>query len=327
MDTGRLKLLAQTASWYYEEGLDQETIARRIGRSRSMVSRLLKEAREQGLIEIRVRYPLKTDVELGRRLCQTFDLAGASVLADPPADYTLLIRRLGELGARCLQQQLHDDIKIGVSWGTAVHEVISSLPNLPLRDAQVIQILGAIGEGDPLIYGAELARWLAQKLSATYRYVHAPLLIEKDAVAQGLRQDRTIAETLDLAAQVKVTVIGVGIAVPVHLSAFWRSAFLSEAELATLRKSGIVGDLLARPLDANGRIVDNSLNRRVIGLNPKKLRSIPTVIAVAGGAVKAPAILAALRGGYANVLVTDSAAASAVLTLQEEDGYLNQGKR
>ena len=57
MDQERLDFLAQIAVWYYEERLDQETIAGRINKSRSMVSRLLDQAREAGLVEVKVLYP------------------------------------------------------------------------------------------------------------------------------------------------------------------------------------------------------------------------------------------------------------------------------
>ena len=48
-------LLAQVATWYYEEGFDQEAIAHRMA-ARSMVSRLLEEARQAGLVEVTVEY-------------------------------------------------------------------------------------------------------------------------------------------------------------------------------------------------------------------------------------------------------------------------------
>ena len=128
MDQERLDFLAQIAVWYYEERLDQETIAGRINKSRSMVSRLLDQAREAGLVEVKVLYPLRTDAELERRLCDEFGLAHAQVLAEPPDDYRLLLKRLGELGARCLQQALRPGVIIGISWGTAVHSVVSAMP-------------------------------------------------------------------------------------------------------------------------------------------------------------------------------------------------------
>ena len=45
MEEERIDLLTQVAVWYYEDGLNQADIAQRIDKSRSMVSRLLDQAR------------------------------------------------------------------------------------------------------------------------------------------------------------------------------------------------------------------------------------------------------------------------------------------
>jgi len=68
--------------WYYEEGLDQPKSPRAstIG---SMVSRLLDQARESGLVEVKVHYPLRTDAELVRG-CGRVRPPEAQVLAEPP---------------------------------------------------------------------------------------------------------------------------------------------------------------------------------------------------------------------------------------------------
>ena len=132
MGEAHIELLMQVASWYYEERLCQADIARRIGRSRSMVSRMLQEARDKGIVKIQVLSPrINTVSELERRLCESFGLSQAYVLADPPVDYPLLIRRLGELGAHALRQQLHDNINISLMWGTTIYEVIWLCPIWP----------------------------------------------------------------------------------------------------------------------------------------------------------------------------------------------------
>ena len=316
MDDQRLNYLAQIAAWYYEEGLDQETIATHIDRSRSMVSRLLDEARQSGLVEVRVNYPLPTDPQLEARLCETFGLTQAVVLAAPPDDNDTLIRRLGELAARSLQQALHPGIVIGVGWGKGVHAVVRAMPVWPVPDSTVVQLIGAVGHGDPMVDGAELARWLADKLGASYRYLAAPLLVEDEAVARSLLRQRAIAETLDLATRAEVAVVGIGTVRP-ELSSLKRAGYLSTGDLERLEQAGVVGDFLARQFDVDGRLVDVAHNRRVIGLaDLDGLRTKARVIAVAGSAIKAPAVLGALRAKFANVLVTDALAATEVLALE-----------
>ena len=312
MDEDRNDLLAQVAMWYYEEGLDQAEIAARINKSRSMVSRLLDQARESGLVEVKVHYPLRTDAGLGQRLCTDFGLQSAHVLAEPPEDYALLLKRLGQLGARCLQQTLHPGVIVGISWGTAVHAVVSAMPSQPVPGATVVQLIGAVGRGDPMVDGAELGRWLAQKLSASFRYLSAPMLVEDEAVAAALRRERTIEETLALAARADVALIGIGTPQP-ELSSLLRAGYLSRSDMEALIAAGVVGDMVAHQFDEFGRWMDIPANRRAISLDVDSLRRIPRVIAVSGGVAKARAILAGLRGRYCSCLVTDARAAQLVL--------------
>ncbi len=313
-DRVRIELLAQVAIWYYEEGLNQAAIAKRINKSRSMVSRLLDQARDVGLVEVQIRYPLRTDGELEQQLCQEFDLAEAHVLAQPPEDYQLLLRRLGELGARCLQESLHPGVIIGLSWGTAIHAMVSAMPTTSVPDSTVVQLIGSIGHGDPMVDGAELGRWLAQKLGASFRFLSAPLLVQDTAVAQALRNEWTNQETLTIAAQAKVAIIGIG--TPEHeYSSFLRAGYLSREELDTLMAAGVASDVVAHQINDEGQRVDIPANHRAINLDADSIRRIPKIIAISGSVSKARAIAAALRGGYCNCLVTDAHAAQAVLEL------------
>jgi DNA-binding transcriptional regulator LsrR (DeoR family) len=314
MEEERLDLLTQVAIWYYEEGLNQADIAQRIDKSRSMVSRLLEQAREAGLIEIRVRHPLRTDGELEHRLRSEFNLAEARVLAEPPDDYRLVLRRLGELGARRLQEALHPGIVIGLSWGSAVHAVVSAMPTNLVPNATVVQLIGAVGHGDPMVDGVELGRWLAQKMGASFRFLSAPLLVKDEAVAQALRSEWINQETLTIAARAEVAVIGIGTPEPEY-SSLLRAGYLSSNDLKELMAEGVAGDIVAHHFDAQGHVLDVGANRRSISLDAESIRKIPTVIAVSGGAVKARAILAALHGRFFNCLVTDAKTAQMVLDL------------
>jgi DNA-binding transcriptional regulator LsrR (DeoR family) len=317
MEEERVDLLAQVAIWYYEEGLDQAAIATRINKSRSMVSRLLDQARAMGLVEVRVRYPMRTDNELEQRLCGEFELAEAHVLAEPPDDYGLLLRRLGELGARSLQASLHPGITIGLSWGTGVHAVVSAMPSTLVPDSMVVQLIGAVGHGDPMVDGAELGRWLAQKLGASFRFLSAPLLVEDEQVARALRRERTIEETLTIAAQAEVAIIGIGTPEPEH-SSLLRAGYMTRREMGDLIRQGVVGDIVAHQFDENGVRLDIPENRRAISLDADAIRRIPKVIAVSGSTAKARAIHAGLLGKYFNCLITDARAAEAVLDIKRE---------
>jgi DNA-binding transcriptional regulator LsrR (DeoR family) len=124
-----------------------------------------------------------------------------------------------------------------------------------------------------------------------------------------------IQETLAIARRADVALVGIGSLHPEE-SSLLRAGYLDEGALAQLRTQGAIGDICARHYDALGSVLDIELNRRIVGIELNDLRNIDRVIAVAGGASKAEAILGALRGGYVNVLVTDDAAAQKVIELQ-----------
>jgi DNA-binding transcriptional regulator LsrR (DeoR family) len=321
MNRDRLELLAQVARWYYIEDLPQAEIARRIGRSRSMVSRLLGEARENGLVEITVRYPLaQTATELENCLCETFGLSQASVLVDPPPDYPILIRRLGELGAHLLRHKLHDGVRVGIMWGTTIYEVIWALPALPLAGSTVLQMIGTVGRGNQLMDGPELARSLAEKISGTYHYLPAPILAEDEAVARSFLRQSAIADVLDHVPQVDVALLGIG-TLEGYFSYLETTGYVEGSDLTALQQAGCAGSILGLFIGEDGRPLETAINRRVIGFkDTEALKSVPTVIAVAGGVHKARAVRAALCGGYLDVLITDAVTASKVLSLHVDRG-------
>lgn len=319
-DEDRLEFLGQVAAWYYEDELDQSEIARRIGKSRSMVSRLLAEARERGLVQIQVRFPLRTDGELEERLCDRFGLSQASVLAGR-LDHEAMLRRTGRLGARLLQSRLRSDIDVVIGWGAALHSLVRAMPDIRLDGVMVLQVMGSVGDGDPKVDGADLARTLAGKLNGDFRFLAAPVIVDREEAAASLLADRTIANTLNLAQTADLAITGIG-TIDSGLSGLVRAGFFGPEAIARLRSLGVVGDLLGFLMDRNGRILDIPENRRVVALHPEELAGIDTVIGIAGGAAKAAAILAALRGEYLDVLVTDVAAAESVLQMDREAGDL-----
>lgn len=122
----RYELLARIASLYFEDGLSQAEIATQTGYSRSMISRLLTEARQQQIVEIRINHPLSRNRELEQSLEQLLNLTGVRVLTRGSLNYSTMLRRIGTLGARLMEELLRDHTVVGVSWGTAVWEVVNA---------------------------------------------------------------------------------------------------------------------------------------------------------------------------------------------------------
>lgn len=310
--TERTELLAQVASMYYEDNLNQDEIARRIDTSRSTVSRILQEAREAGVVEITVHYPWKTVPEIEEDLIARFHLRQARVLFGRSRPYGEILRGLGVLAARYIESILIDGATLGISWGVAVYNTVRALRPDRRLPITVVQMVGAVGEGNPLIDGPDLARLLASVYGGEYRYLHAPLIVEDAHAREVLLQEPRIRETLSLARRANVALVGIGAPAP-EVYSLLRAGYVNRKALAQLRAQGVVGDICARHYDAHGHVLDIELNRRIVGIELEALHDIEQVIGVAGGEAKAEAILGALRGGHVNVLVTDDATARKVL--------------
>jgi deoxyribonucleoside regulator len=311
-DLEDLEFLARVASLYYEEGLTQQRISEELGYSRSAISRFLTAARAAGVVEIRVHHPLQRDLDLEARLRESFNLEIVRVLKGYDGEYQRMLPRLGTLGARLVEERVRDDMLLGVSWGTAVYEVANALRPPYLPNLMVIQMIGALGTPDPQIDGGELARSYARAFGGRYRIFPAPALVESPEVQAAIMQERPIRDTLNLARKVDIAVLGIGTTDPA-MSSFVRAEYLTPKEVKEVADAGAVGDVCAIHFDLQGQILDIPITARVVGVSHADLLKIPLRLAVAGGALKAAAILGALRSGVINALVTDDLAARTVL--------------
>lgn len=311
------ELLAQVASLYYDQALTQSDVARRVGVSRSTISRLLKEAREEGIVEIVINYPWRTACVLEKELQEHFGIQHVSVLVSQGRSYEEILWGLGNLSARYLESILQPEVILGISWGTAIYQTVRALrPELRLA-IKVVQMIGAVGSSDPLIDGPDLARFLANLYGGEYHYLHVPLIVEDAGLVEGLMRESHVQQTLQLARKSDVALVGIGGVAP-EVSSMLRAGFLSRAELQQLAEIGAAGDICGRLYDINGTALDVPIDKRIIGIKLDDLRQVKHVVGVAGGEQKARAILGALRGKRITALVTDDMTARRVLRLDDE---------
>lgn len=318
----RDSLLAEVATLYYVDRFTQDQIARQIGRSVATVSRLLAEAEAKEIVEIRVHYPIPVVAEFQEALVKRFGLRLARVARVPDDEPHQLLTRIGDLAARYLATLLTDGAVIAVGWGTSVYEVARLVKAGPHREIRVVQALGSLGSRLSSIDNPLIARMLAERVDGTAHYLPAPMIVESQSVRDALARDPQFRETLSLFARPDIALVGIGLADPEH-TGLCRAGYLDTWVLERIRANGAIGDVMVEFFDLYGRILDTDIGARVMGMRLAELRNARVVIAVAGGIVKAPAILGALRTGLIHVLVTDDATARRILELA--DAYPERG--
>lgn len=314
-----LTQITLVARLYYENGWTQEQIAREVGISRPMVSRLLQRAREKGIVCISISDPYSTEIELSEKICQATNLTTAIVAGGMPTRNEFRLERLGITASVYLQQVLQPNEWLGVGWGRTLYALSQALDQHTVEGLTIVPLLGGLGEIAPSFQVHEIARKMAEAYQAVWQPFYAPALVDDPKVRESLMTTTDLQYVLEAWSHLTTVVVGIGnIDFDVTIAMLFAS-YLDEQTRALLRSQQAVGDICMRFFNRHGQPILQAL-QGVNGITLEQFQRVKRRIAVAGGAGKAQAILGAIRGQYIDTLVTDESAANEILRLIES-GY------
>lgn len=312
-----LRLLAKVARMYYQHGLRQTEITQRLNVHQSTVSRLLKRAEKEGIVRITLSVPSGAHPELEEALQASYGLREA-IVVDSIEDEEQIVRDLGAAAAFYLETTLRPTDVVGISaWSAALLAMVEAMhPMQRSRGAQVVQILGGIGNPGAESYATHLTRRLANLVAGTATLLPAPGVVGSAEAKRVLLGDRYVRDATRLFRRVTLALVGIGAIEPSKVLAASGNIF-SPQELDMLRARGAVGDVCLRFFDEAGGPVATPLDDRVISIDLPQLRRVDRVVGIAGGRRKTVSIRGALRGSLVNVLITDRATAERLLRPKE----------
>ncbi len=299
------------AAWlYFVDAMTQSDVAKTIGVSRVTVIKLLNEAKDRGLVNIKINPTVASRVETSRALAKAFELNSAFVVPDNPN--RALVERLGDAGAYLLQNGLQAGDVIGVAWGRTVLAAIRNL-NLeqPIDNLTVVQV-AASPNGLSADFSPELCVSLcANNLGARSVSLMAPAMLSTPELKAMLLNEPSIRKQMSVIRSANKVLFGVGELT--NEGTVYTSELHSTETLDGMVQSGAVGVVSGRFLATDGSEMPGPKHDRMLGLSIEELLGIPQRICVAGGLGKRDAILAALRGGLVTDLVIDLTTAQALL--------------
>ncbi len=300
-------LMVEVSTDYYLDGKSKVEIARDRGISRFQVARLLTQARDLGVVRIEITPP-RADGERGARLAARLG-AREILIAASGQDPTATREKVAVELAHAAREHITEGATVGVSWSRTVEAAVRHIGQLPHCD--VVQLVGALpveGSGNSL----GLINTFAQMPGVRTWPVWSPLLVADAATAAGMRRQPEIADALARADHLDVAIVAIG-----HWSERTSTVFpqISAEEQRAATRAGVIAECSGRLFDTAGRPVRTSLDERVVGVTLEQLAATPRVIAIGYGSAVAPGLAAAVRGGIADTLVIDDAAAIALETL------------
>lgn len=291
-------LMSNVARRFYLAGESKTQIAEALGVNRFRVARLLELAVETGVVRIEVHTPDRMDADLSYQLQDLYGLKYVMVLDASADDEVELRTELGEASGQLLRAVVTAEDVVGLAWARSLHSIGAALPDFPA--VPVVQLSGALSRPDGVDI-LELVRAVARRGGGEAHVFYAPMIAQDAATARTLTRQADVARVLKLASRVTVAVVGIGAWAP-GLSTV-HDAF-GPADRRGLARAGAIADVSGIVIRADGSSVDTAATRRVIAFSAADLRAIPTVIAVAYGARKLPAVAAALEGKLIHGLVT-----------------------
>ena len=309
----RYEAMYQAATRYYAQGDTMESIAHQLRLSRSSVSRLLKDARESGLVRISIATHTGSQSPLATALADAFDVRVHLVPVRESANENLRFDRVAFLAGRLFTEAVDDHQLIGVAWGVTVSHVARHVGRRPLMGSTVVQINGGANQRSSGIpYIGEILQAIGDAFDAKVVLFPVPAFFDYAATKEAMWRERSVQNVLRLHARLDLAIFGVGAlrgAVPSHV---YTAGYMDSSDMDRLAADGVVGDVCTVLLREDGSYADIAYNARATGLTPLELRAIPRRFCVAADPSRAAAVVGALRAGTATDLVIDEGTARAI---------------
>lgn len=320
--------LVEIARLYYEEQKTQQEIAERLGISRSTVSRHLDKARRLGMVRIQVISDAADLNDLAWELETRFRLRRAFVApsSEDEPEHTVK-RNMGITAASCIPRFIgHNDI-VGVAWGSTLYEAFENLKNTSLDktlQVKVVQLVGAVGEMVNNTHANEVARSAAAAFGGDWYLLPAPGVCAGKSARDMFFHEPSVKRVIDMGKRANVAIVSVGVCHPSSIMV--SSGYVTSQEISLLREHGAIGDTCCRFYDAQGRPVKSDIDNRTLGIPLDELRKVPLKIVIAGGLMKARALVGAIKGGYCDILITDRIAAVEMLRILRDNKLTSAGE-
>jgi DNA-binding transcriptional regulator LsrR (DeoR family) len=314
-DLDQLRMMAKVSHLYHNRGMVQSDISKTLGLSQARVSRLLSAAAEANIIRTVVVPPIGLNSDVEDQLEQKYGLLEVHVVDTVGGTDGERAETLGRaLGNIFTILPLKDKVIGLTSWSRSMRKFVASLNRFPHAKAEsVVELVGGVGEPSLQHEATNATARLASVIDAEPLFLRVPGVVASVEMKEAiLENDSHARATLDAMEKIDIALVGIG-------NCAFRSGrvaegnFFSQEQFDLAKSKGAVGEVNLRFIDAAGKPIRSELDDLVIGITLEQLSKAERRVAVAGGVDKHEVTLAAIKGGWINVLITDEETAEYLL--------------
>lgn len=324
-DSNEYAEIYQVAHMYYDLNMLQAEIAEKLYLSRPKVSRLLTQARELGIVEIKVNPIISRFKPLEAKLCSLFGIKDAVVVTSQQGKMNIKdgIEQMEEIlvtfTAQYVSKLMQTGAVLGITNGSTVDAVLNKISFPEQSSSEIVQLMGASTNS----FSLQHTSLILNKIAANHENIRVfpfsvPLYVNDLYLKEVLLQDPNVHGLLQKAAACDVILTELnGLPDDSGYQLTW-NGLMGPHHVEELRNHGAVGCICAQYLNLSGSKVPSEWNAKIIAMNVNEFSKIETRIGVAHGLDKLNIILAALRGKILNTLITDTNTASDIIEIEEK---------
>lgn len=303
IDTQKKGLLARVAYYYYENNLSQNEIATRLNIHRSTVSRMLQQARDEGIVQISINYISPEAYAMENHLRELFNLDNVTVVANHNLTGASKEKMFYEEAAYNIYRTIDYQKVVGITWGATLGKMVAQINRQKQTAATFVPLVGGPSHIKSDYHVNTLVYSLASKFSGESIFINASAVQESERIAKGILESNYFDALNQAWRQLDLAIISVG--GPMGIGESQWQDMLSAEDKKLLKQKHAIGDSICRFFDASGFPIKTSLEKRTIGITLDQLKTVPESILIAKGAEKAYPMLAMLKRNYVKSVITD----------------------
>lgn len=308
------------ANLYYNEGLDQPLIARKLKISQAHVSRLLHEGRKRGVIQISVanfearikEMEVSIKSKLGIKSVYVFKVMSSYLSKKKEAEVHEELRHSLAYFAKVLAPEIIKDGQLtALGAGRMLYEFVDQMAPLDIvRPITALQAVGNVSATVAEYDSSEITRLFGKKFKGRSFTLNSPAIVADRKLRDALLKIEQIHFIKEKLGKVDSLLMGIGTK---DVTVF-KSGGLTPTDWREVHEAGAVAEVCGRFLDKDGHECKTSLQHRTISIEVSDLKKIPNVVCIIEGANRMDAVLAATRGGIIKTLIIDEIGAGTLLS-------------
>jgi deoxyribonucleoside regulator len=306
MEAKKMQKLVTVAKMYYEDNMNQSQIAKAIGVSRPLISMLLADAKELGIVEVKIHSPFEMDDHIMDTLRERYSIQGGKLIKGVNS------KRMTE---KMIIQSSYDFLKsvvnpgdyIGISWGNVIGDLVEHMEAQDekfMLGGNVCSLVGNSATANKNYHTDELCRAFGEAAGCEPHFTLAPAFYET-------KEELESVSHFDFFHKIQQSWRNVNFAI-VNIENHPSVPDLATAPRFGKKLKNAVGHMLSYYYDKDGNIIENE-NDLVYRISLDQLKKADIVMGVCRCNVTVDNLLGALKTNVLTHIFVDEETVQALV--------------